>query len=230
MPDPVTGIVGGLSLFQGSSQRRAADRATDAQVQGQQAAIAEQQAAREEFRRLSEPFLQAGQAGINPLLELLGIGQGGGQPQGLAEINPLVDFLRNQGFEQIQESAAGRGFTGGTLNELTQFNTDLASTIVPQLQQQKFNQLFNLVGLGANTATGVGTAGMQSAMNIGNAFGNIGAAQAQGAINRSNAFGNTLSDLAFIGGRAFQPSAGGFTDGLGGFNFLGGSAGRGTFG
>lgn len=219
MPDPVTGILGGASILGGRSQSRSADRATAAQERGQMAAIEEQRAAREEFRRLSEPFLQAGQAGIDPLMALLGIGTEGGQPQGLAEINPLVDFLRNQGFEQIQESAAGRGFTGGTLNELAEFNTQLGATIAPQLQQQRFNQLFNLVGLGANTATGVGTAGLQSAANIGQAFGNIGQAQAQGAINQGNILGNTLSDLAFIGGRGFG--------GGGGFNFLGGGQGGG---
>lgn len=209
MPDPVTGVIGGLGVLGSAQQSRAQRRATQAQVAGQQGLIDESRAAREEFRELSLPFLQAGQAGIDPLLQLLGIG-GDGQSALLEEINPLVSFLRDQGFEQIQESAAGRGFTGGTLNELTDFNTQLASTVAPQLQQQRFNQLFNLVGLGANTAAGVGTAGLQSARDIGTGLANIGQFRGQGSINQGNIFGNTLSDLAFLGGRT------------GSFNFLGG--------
>lgn len=206
----LTGGIGlGLSLFDSINRNRAAGRAADLASAGQQGLIDEARAAREEFRELSAPFLQAGQAGIDPLLQLLGIG-GDGQPALLEEINPLVSFLRDQGFEQIQESAAGRGFTGGTLNELADFNTQLASTVVPQLQQQRFNQLFNLVGLGANTATGVGTAGLQSAQTIGQGLANIGNIQGQGAINRANVVGSGLSDLALLGG---------FGQG-GGFNFL----------
>lgn len=214
MPDPITAIVGaigGSSIISGLFQSRASRRATEAGVRGQELAIGEQRAAREEFRELSQPFLDFGRSGIDPLMELLGL-SGGDRLSQLDEINPLVSFLRDQGFEDIQESAAGRGFTGGTLNELAEFNTQLAGTIVPGLQQQRFNQLFNVVGLGANTATGVGTAGLQTASNIGNAFGNIGSIQGRGAINQGNIFANTLGDLASIGG---------FTAG-GGFNFLGG--------
>lgn len=213
MPDPITAIVASTvgTVASGALQSSAARDATRAGVRGQEAGIAEQRAARQEFRDLSQPFLDFGQSGIDPLMQLLGLG--GGDPLSqLDEINPLVSFLRDQGFEDIQESAAGRGFTGGTLNELAEFNTQLASTVVPGLQQQRFNQLFNIVGLGANTAAGVGTAGLQTASNIGTGFQNIGNIQGQGAINQGNVFSNTLGDLANIGGFA----------GSGGFNFLGG--------
>ena len=122
--------------------------------------------------------------------------------QGLDEINPVVDFLRNEGFEQIQESAAagGRLGAGGTLKDLTQFNTDLTSTIIPQLQNQRFNQLFNTASLGANAAAGQGTAGLQTASNVGNLLGQKGQAQAQGAINQSNAITGTLNNLAGAAG------------------------------
>lgn len=119
-------------------------------------------------------------------------------PQGLEEINPLVSFLREEGFEGIQESAAARGRlgSGGTLKDLTRFNTQLTSTIVPQLQQQRFNQLFNVLGLGANVSTGQGTAGLQTASNISNLLGAQGAAKAQGAINQGNIAANTLGQLS----------------------------------
>lgn len=118
--------------------------------------------------------------------------------QGLEEINPLVSFLRDEGFQDIQESAAARGRlgAGGTLQDLTRFNTNLTATVVPQLQQQRFNQLFNLLGLGSNAATGQGTAGLQTANNISNLLGQQGAAQAQGAISQSNIATNALGQLA----------------------------------
>jgi len=128
--------------------------------------------------------------------------QGDGGIQQLEEINPLVSFLRDQGFEAIQESAAagGRLSSGGTLKDLTQFNTDLTSTIVPQLQNQRFNQLFNVAGLGANVAAGQGTAGLQTAANIGN-LQTFGAnATAAGAVGRANAITGTAQNLASVAG------------------------------
>ncbi|MEE8115322.1 MAG: hypothetical protein V3T23_13335 [Nitrososphaerales archaeon] len=120
----------------------------------------------------------------------------------LEEINPLVSFLRDEGFESIQESAAARGRlgAGGTLKDLTRFNTQLSSTIVPQLQQQRFNQLFNLVGAGQNAATGQGTAALQTAGNISNLQGNIGQAQAQGAQRQGQIGTDLVSNLSGIFG------------------------------
>jgi len=133
--------------------------------------------------------LEAAQAAgpTSPLRDL-------GAPQQLEEINPLVSFLRDEGFQDIQESAAARGRlgAGGTLKDLTRFNTQLASTVAPQLQQQRFNQLFSVLGLGANVSAGQGTAGLQTAGNVGNLLGNIGQAQAAGAQQR----GGTQQQLA----------------------------------
>jgi hypothetical protein len=158
------------------------------------------------------------------------------QQQQLEEINPIVSFLRDEGFEDIQESAAagGRLGAGGTLRDLTQFNSDLTSTVIPQLQNQKFNQLFNVLGLGANAATGQGTAGLQTASNIGNLLGAQGAAQASGAFGRANAITGAINNVAgaagAFGGQSGNQS-GGQTGGSGaqfnsngsgfGNNFLG---------
>lgn len=117
--------------------------------------------------------------------------------QGLEEINPIVDFLRKEGFEDIQESAAagGRLGAGGTLRDLTQFNTDLTATIVPQLQNQKFNQLFNLLGLGSNAASGQATGTQSTAVNTQNLLSSTGVAQGNAAIQQSNAFTSALSAI-----------------------------------
>lgn len=119
-------------------------------------------------------------------------------PSLLEEINPLVSFLRDEGFEDIQNLAAARGRlgAGGTLEDLTRFNTQIASTVAPQLQQQRFNQLFNVLGLGANVASGQGTAGQQSASNVSNLLGNIGQAQAAGAQQQGQIGAQLVGNLA----------------------------------
>jgi len=218
------GAAAGASIggaISGQKSEREAGRVTQRQSD---AAIAEQISAREAFEKRTQPFadigLQAGQqlssflADPSTPLEFDDPTQQlqnflADPNQQLAEINPIVDFLRNQGFERIEESAAagGRLGAGGTLRDLTRFNTQLASTIIPQLQQQKFgqlsaaaqlqqqqqqqefgrtfslenqrfNQLFNVTGLGANVSTGQGTAGLQTAGNISNILGVSGQNQA----------------------------------------------------
>ncbi len=135
--------------------------------------------------------------------------QSGATQEGIEEINPVLSFLRDQGFEQIQESAAagGRLGAGGTLKDLTQFNTDLASTIVPQLQNQRFNQLFNVAGLGANTAAQQGTQALNTASNIGNLLNTGARAEAEGIFGQANAITNTLGNVSEALGAFGRPTA-----------------------
>jgi len=120
--------------------------------------------------------------------------------QGIDEINPVLSFLREEGFQDIQESAAAQGRlgAGGTLKDLTRFNTGLASTIVPQLQNQRFNQLFNLLGLGANAASGQATAQLGTGANIANLQGQIGEAGAIGAQQQGQAINTGISGLTGV--------------------------------
>lgn len=122
--------------------------------------------------------------------------------QELEQINPLVSFLRDEGFEDIQESAAagGRLRSGGALEDLTRFNTQIAATVAPQLQQQRFNQLFNVLGLGANAASGQASQQLQTASNIGNLLGASGAAQAQGILGANQAVQGTIGGLSGLYG------------------------------
>ncbi len=136
-----------------------------------------------------------------------------GSPAMLEEVNPLVSFMRDEGFQDIQESAAARGQlrSGGTLENLTEFNNNLAATVVPQLQNQRFNQLFNMLGLGANTAAGQGNAALSTANNVTGLLGNIGSAQAAGSIAQGQNNANTINDLAGALGY-FQNSGAGNTN------------------
>lgn len=176
------------SARQARSERRNALTSERQELQTQLDALIAAQEAQQEIQDVSQPTQgQLVPSGTDPLL---------------SQINPLVSFLRDEGFEDIQEAAAAQGRlrSGGTLEDLTRFNTQLASTVVPQLQQQRFNQLFNLLGLGSNVATGQGTAGLQTAGNIAGLQQSIGAAQAAGSIGQANALSGTIGDLAGIFG------------------------------
>lgn len=173
-------------------QSRSASRASKRARAGQQAAIDEQRAARQQFLEGLQPFTEFGLEARDQLRNLLS-----DPTAGLEQINPIVDILRNQGFEQIQESAAagGRLGAGGTLRDLTQFNTDLATTVIPQLQNQRFNQLFNVLSLGQASAAGQGAGLLSTAGNISNRLGNIGTIGSEGAVGQSNIITNLLGNL-----------------------------------
>jgi hypothetical protein len=205
-------IVGG-SIIGGVFQGKAAKSASKASSKASGAAIAEQRAAREQALATAQPFVDIGLGAGEQLQALLA-----DPSQGLEEINPIVDFLRNEGFDQIQESAAagGRLGAGGTLKDLTRFNSDLTSTVVPQLQNQRFNQLFNVLGIGQNAAAGQGSAALQTGANVSNLLSQQGQAQAQGAINQSNAITGTLQNLAGGVGAFGMPNFGGGGGGGGG--------------
>ena len=192
--------------FTGKTGADAAKAGAAAQERLGREGIAEQRAARESFEERTQPFVDLGLEGRDLLSDFLS-----NPNAGLDQINPMVDFLRNQGFEQIQESAAAQGRlgAGGTLNDLVQFNTDLTSTIVPQLQNQRFNQLFNVTTAGQNAATGQGQAGLNTASNIGNLLGNIGSAQNQGLLGAAQARGTGAKNILDLGAKIAGAAAGG---------------------
>lgn len=203
----------GDTLTAGKEEKEAAR----VQQQGMRSAIDEQRSAREAFEERTQPFVDVGLTAVNPLMEFLSQ-QSGPQPQTIEEINPVVEFLRREGFEDIQESAAAAGKlrSGGTLQDLTRFNTQLAATVAPQIQQQKlnaqqqrFNQLFNILGIGQSSAVGQGQAALQSGRGIAGLQAGIGTAGAQGILGAEGARDQARSDIAgFLGGYqggAFSP-------------------------
>ncbi len=206
-------VIGGIAGHQGAS--KAASKQSAGFRKGLKRfrknntrAIEDQRRAQASALERTGQFTQAGTQASQQLQNFLA-----NPNQGLEQINPIVDFLRKEGFEDIQESAAagGRLGAGGTLKDLTQFNTDLTSTIVPQLQNQRFNQLFSAAGLGQNAAFGEAGNILQTGSNISNlhsargvagqnAATGVADAQAQGTIGRTNALTGTLSNLSGAAG------------------------------
>ena len=209
-------IVGG-AVIGAVVTSQASDKATEAQERASQAGIKAQEEALSAAERRTQPFADVGLSAADPLQRLLGIqtpGQEGGiDPQSqIEEINPVLSFLRDEGFEDIQESAAARGRlgAGGTLKDLTRFNTQLGATVVPQMQQQRFNQLFDVLRLGSNVSAGQATAGIQTAGNTSNLLGAIGQSQAQNQLRQGDIQAGFASDLTGIlgaqqGGAFRQP-------------------------
>ena len=91
-----------------------------------------------------------------------------------------------------------RSVTIGQLSDLSQinFSNRLAAN------QQRFNQLQNLVNLGQASAAGVGVQGLVGAQNVGNILQGIGNAQAAGIIAAANARAQGSENLMNLLGSA----------------------------
>lgn len=223
-------------------ETEAAREAAALQAQSAEQAIAEQRAGREQYMQTTDPFRQVGLAASVPLLQELGIQI----PEGLSSYGgsipaappapeqaktPLYDFLMKESFKDIQESAAAQGRlrSGGTLQDLQSRSAELASIEQQRaeqredvLKQQRFNNLFNILGLGSNVATGQATAGLQSAGQISGLLSNLGAAQAAGVMGAAGAAGRGISGAAGAGAQGLLGAAGATGSGLtGSANVLG---------
>lgn len=246
----------GAALFGGSalsalSGRSSSKRSTSAIKRAGDQSAQVQREALESFNERTQPFRDVGVAAAAPILAELGIeipeslGGLSASPTSTPSRSPLFDFLQKEGFEDIQESAAAGSFlrSDGTLQNLERFSQGLASQqqlLDDQRRAQRFDQLFGLLGLGSNAATGQGTAGLQTAQNLGNIINQSGLAQAQGIQGSGQALQNFIGDATGVLGLQqsgalgeFQNpfTSGGFRNALfGGPTGFGQSGFAGTFG
>ena len=200
----VTAVVG-TAVVGGIVQSKAAGKAAAATRDGNNSAIAEQRAAREQAREDLNPFREMGEGMIPQIQELMG---------STGVDNQLFTALNDRSLPQLSQSSAANGLfnSGGNRQQLTDRMFDNFLIAGPQLQQQKYNQMLNLVNMGQSSAAGQANAAMSSGANIGNLMQSTGQSQAQGAINQGNAIGGAINNI----GSAF----GGF-GGFGGGDFQG---------
>jgi len=186
-------ITGAAVLGSAKMQSDASKKAARAQGAAGDAAIMEQQNAREQFQQNISPYLQSGQAGLTGLNAL-----NSGDYSGF-EKSPDYLWAQQQGMQGLERSAAARGslFNGGTDADRISFGQGLASQ---QLGTYR-NSLFNMAQMGQNAAVGAGGMGQQSANALGNIFAGQAQAQANNSVNQSNAWGNALQGLAGIAGQ-----------------------------
>lgn len=201
MPDPISAVIGGVATL-GSSVigSSAAKSAGAAQERAAMLGVEEQRAAREETRRLLQPYVSAGDPALQALMGALGLRGPEEQAAFVAqqEQSPIFQALARQGEEaMLQQASATGGLRGGNLQgALAQFRPALLN----QFLEQQYSRLGGLTTLGQQSAVGVGSAGMQSAGNIANLLGQAGAAKAGAALGSAQAWGQGIGGLAQIGG------------------------------
>jgi len=120
------------------------------------------------------------------------------------EGQPMFQALARQGEEAIlQNASATGGLRGGnTQGALARFRPQLLNQFI----EQQYGRLAGITTLGQNAAAGVGSAGMQTGVNIGNILQNAGMAQAAGAGAQGQIFANTIGNLGGILAGAIRPS------------------------
>jgi len=152
-------------------------------------------------------------------------------PTDVTEQNdPGFQFRLKQGQDALERSAAARGslLTGGTAKDLTNYAQDYASNeynnvynrllnqyvqrynIFKQNQNDQYNRLASLAGLGQTTAGQLSSAGqnmannagsilMNSGQQIGNDIQNAAFQRGSGYVNSANIWNNTLGGLGNLG-------------------------------
>lgn len=211
MPDPVTGlIVGGTSIVGGAMQASAAKKAGRQQAQAAESGVAETRAAREELRRLLEPYTAAGAPALQQQMAALGLAGPEAQAQYVSaqEESPIFQALARQGEEAIlQRASATGGLRGGNVQgALAQFRPQLLN----QFLEQQYSRLGGMTALGQQSAAGVGTAGMESARSVADLLAQGGAARAGATLGSAQAWGNVLSLPAQFAGMAYGSGQPGF--------------------
>ncbi len=195
-----------IDPFTGKSQEEAQRSAVRSAESAGEAGVSELRQAQDIVRDISQPAVELGETAGARLQSLL---SGPGPQQ--VDIAGIVDFLRQEGFEDIQESAAARGRlgAGGTLEDLTRFSENLASTVAPQLISQqeqlrsnRFNELFNILNLGTGVSERRGQTELGTAANIANIRAGVGAAQGAGAIGSAQSREQGAANLINLGARA----------------------------
>lgn len=242
MSSIATAIVGGAVITAVGSyfaQENAAEKASGAQRDASQAAIAEQRRQQAEMERLLAPYMQAGQGALVSQQALLGLSGPDAQKAAIAQIesSPQFKAMVQQGETAIlQNASATGGLRGGnTQAALAQFRPAMLS----QLIQQQMASLGGLSGMGAQSALGAAGYGQQGAQGVMGQLGAIGQANAgaalaegQGMANMFSAFGGAIGTLGGLGAMGRGPLAGlgGGSGGAGGNGYTPGMGAAGVTG
>jgi hypothetical protein len=186
----------------------AASKAGKAQVAAADKGVEEQRAAREEMRRLLEPYVAAGGPALEAQMGALGLRGAEAQQAYVAqqEQSPIFQALARQQEEAIlQNASATGGLRGGNVQgALAQFRPALLN----QFLEQQYGKLGGMTALGQQSAAGVGAAGQQSAGAIADLFGQAGAARAGSALGVGKAISGPFNLLSTLGGMSASKSMG----------------------
>lgn len=202
----ISGIIGG------NSQKKASQKATDAQVAAQNRAIDIQQKQYETTRSDYMPYTTAGTAAIGAYGNLLGSNGADAQAtavQGLEASPFFQQNLADANENLLQTASATGGVRGGN-------TAGAVGELSPQLLQQYYNMALsgygNLAQLGLGATGSVASAGLSNANAASTANTNIGQAKAANYLTKG---GINAANWANVGGAldaavsAGMPGAGG---------------------
>lgn len=174
---------GGLSSIAGSLM------GSSAQKKASKQAIAAQMAMFEKMQKNLQPYMDAGESAINPLLGL--IGANGEDPQAALEKLPGYQFTKTQGLKAVQNSAAARGL--GSSGAAYKGAADYATGLADNTFGDQFNRLLGLTTMGANAAAGAGSGAIQTGANVASSYGNLGNAEAAGYLGGAAGINNSVN-------------------------------------
>lgn len=181
--------VGGATLISGMAQADAASSAAATQAGSAQAGIDEQRRQFDAVQKLLAPYTQAGPGALEAQQAFLGLKGPEAERAAIERIQGGETFkaLSQQGENALlQRASATGGLRGGNIQgALAQFRPQLLSSLI----EQQYGRLGGMTALGQQSAAGVGTAGLQTGVNVANLLGQQGAAQAGAEIAQGKAFG-----------------------------------------
>ena len=192
-------IVGGL--IQGNAAQKAAQTQADANARAQDQLLATGQQASQQYA----PYTQLGQTGANALSQNIPYLTNQFNNQDLnAQLAPNYAFQlqQGQGATNAASNATGGMMGGNALKGLQDYTQNYAGTAYQnaftnyQNQQNNiFNRLSGIAGIGVQGATGAANAQLGTGTNVAQLTQGIGQAQAAGQVGQANAYAGGLSNV-----------------------------------
>ena len=197
--DPITALTAGATIIGGAmssrAQRKAGDRAANAQVEAAQIAEEGLQARFEEVQKLLDPFVEGGVGAFGQMGALAGTKGNSAQAAAIEALKASPAFTSMQSAGQnaiLQNASATGGLRGGnTQASLAQFDPALLASVI----QDQYGRLGGLAQMGQASAAGVGSAGMQAQSQIAGLQQQTGAALAGKFLNAGQAQQNMIGSL-----------------------------------
>ena len=203
----VAAAVIGSAVVGAASSSVASSKAAGAQENAANAAANTQRYMYDTTNANEAPYRQAGQTALSALTA--GTAPGGQFTQQYTgadlSSDPGYQFRLAQGLKGVQNSGSASGMTlsGAQLSAVDQYNQGFASNEYQNAynrytsaQQQRYNNLYSIAGLGQDATAVTGSAGQNAANQISSAQIGSGNAQAAGYVGTANAINSGTSTLA----------------------------------
>lgn len=199
-------IVGGVASA--DAQRKAGNKAADAQMASADKGIAEQQRQFDAIQELLKPYVTAGTGALTGQQNLLGLNGNDAQQQAITALqsSPQFTSMLKQGETSIlQNASATGGLRGGnTQSALAQFSPALLAATI----NDQYAKLGGISSMGLGAATQTGNFGQAASNNVTQLLQQQGAAQAGAYLNQGkqtanmwNAASNAIGSYFGAGGK-----------------------------